>query len=204
MQNRRTLLMTAAAAAAFLSAPALTNPAAAATDLSAFVNEVADKSITELSNADPTDPARAAALKPILLKYFDMPGMARHVLGAYWKKISAEQQQAFVGQFTNYIASVYGQRFKAYKGQKLEVKRVRDQGATATVFTAVAEGSEDAGARVDWEIKNDGSAPLVADIRVEGLSLSDTHRQEFTSVLSQHNGDIATLMGILKNKSLVH
>jgi phospholipid transport system substrate-binding protein len=199
MHNRRTFLMTAVAAAALL-----TTPAFAAADLSAFVNEVADEAITTLGSAGPTDPERAAALKPILLKYFDMPGMARHVLGAYWKKISAEQQQAFVGQFTNYIASVYGQRFKAYKGQKLEVKRVRDQGATATVFTAVAEGSEDAGARVDWEIKNDGSAPLVADIRVEGLSLSDTHRQEFTSVLSQHNGDIGALMGILKNKSLVN
>jgi phospholipid transport system substrate-binding protein len=191
--------MTMAAAAAFLGTPAL-----AATDLSAFVNDVANEAITSLSKADPTDPARAAALKPILLKYFDMPGMARHVLGAYWKKITPEQQEAFVGQFTNYIASVYGQRFKAYKGQKLEVKRARDEGARANVFTAVAEGSEDAGARVDWEISNGGAQPLISDIRVEGLSLSDTHRQEFTSVLSQHNGDIGALMGILKNKSLVN
>jgi len=198
MHNRRTLLVTAAAAAALLSTPSWAAP-----DLSAFVNEVANEAITSLSKADPPDMARAAALKPILVKYFDMPGMAKHVLGAYWKKITPEQQEAFVGQFTNYIASVYGQRFKAYKGQKLEVKRVRDQGAMATVFTAVAEGSEDAGARVDWEINN-GAQPLISDIRVEGLSLSDTHRQEFTSVLSQHNGDIGALMGILKNKSLVN
>ena len=199
MKNRRAFLVATAATAVALN----TLPAFAATDLSAFVNLVAEESITTLSKADPTDPARAAALKPILLKYFDMPGLAKHVLGAYWKKISPDQQEAFVAQFTNYIASVYGQRFKAYKGQKLEVKRVRDQGASATVFTAVADG-EDAGARVDWEIKNDGSAPLIEDIRVEGLSLADTHRQEFTSVLSQHNGDISALMSILKNKSLVN
>jgi hypothetical protein len=36
------------------------------------------------------------------------------------------------------------------------------------------------------------------------LSLADTHRQEFTSVMSQHNGDISALMGILKSKSLVN
>ena len=203
MQNRRTILMTAAAMAASLGLTGLGAPAWASADLSAFVNEIADESITTLSQADATDPARAAALKPILQKYFDMPGLAKHVLGAYWKKITPEQQDAFIVQFTNYIASVYGQRFKAYKGQKLEVKRVRDQGATATVFTAVADG-EDKGARVDWEIKNDGSEPLVTDIRVEGLSLADTHRQEFTSVLSQHNGDISSLMSILKNKSLVN
>ena len=199
MQNRRAFLATAAVTAALLTGA----PAFASSDLSAFVNLVAEESITTLSKADPTDPARAAALKPILQKYFDMPGLAKHVLGAYWKKITPEQQDAFVAQFTNYIASVYGQRFKAYKGQKLEVKRVRDQGATATVFTSVADG-EDQGARVDWEIVNDGTQPRISDIRVEGLSLADTHRQEFTSVLSQHNGDITALMGILKNKSLVN
>ena len=199
MQNRRDFIVAAAAAAVFLAGA----PAWATADLSAFVNQVADESITELSKADPTDPARAAALKPVLLKYFDMAGLAKHVLGGYWKKITPDQQQAFVDQFTNYVASVYGQRFKAYKGQKLEVKRVRDQGASATVFTAVAAG-DDQGARVDWEIRNDGPSPLVTDIRVEGLSLADTHRQEFTSVMAQHNGDITALMGIMKSKSLVN
>jgi phospholipid transport system substrate-binding protein len=203
MLNRRVFLTSALAASILLSG-AVAIPARAAADLSAFVGEVSDASITSLSQANPTDPARAAALKPILLKYFDMPGLAKHVLGAYWKKISPDQQQEFTSVFTNYVASVYGQRFKEYKGQKLEVKRVRDQGASATVFTAVAGGSEDSGARVDWEINNSGTAPLVEDIRVEGLSLADTHRQEFTSVLSQHGGDINALMSILKQKSLVN
>jgi phospholipid transport system substrate-binding protein len=201
MRNRRDFLATAAAAAGLLP---IGSRAFASTDLSAFVNMVADESITTLSKADPTDPARAAALKPILLKYFDMAGMGKHTLGAYWKKLSADQQQTFVTQFTNYIASVYGQRFKAYNGQKLQVKRVRDQGASATVFTVVAAGSEDAGARVDWEINSSGAQPLIEDIRVEGLSLADTHRQEFTSVLSQHGGDISALMNVLKQKSLVN
>ena len=202
MLDRRAFLA-AAAASLLLSTGAALAPARAAADLSAFVNEVSDASITELSKADPTDPARAAALKPVLLKYFDMQGLAKHVLGAYWKKISADQQKAFTETFTNYVASVYGQRFKEYKGQKLEVKRVRDQGASATVFTAVA-GGDDSGARVDWEINSSGAQPLVEDIRVEGLSLADTHRQEFTSVMSQHGGDITALMGILKSKSLVN
>jgi phospholipid transport system substrate-binding protein len=199
MKNRREFFAAAAAVALTFSAA---GTAFAATDLSAFVNQVADESITQLSKADATDPARAAALKPILLKYFDMPGLARHVLGAYWKKATPDQQQQFTDVFVNYMASVYGQRFKQYNGQKLEIKRVRDQGANATVFTAVANG-EDQGARVDWEIRT-GDNPLITDIRVEGLSLADTHRQEFASVLSQHGGDINALIGILKGKSLIN
>jgi phospholipid transport system substrate-binding protein len=202
MLNRR--VFSAAAASLLLTAGLGAGRASAAADLSAFVNEVSDAAITELAHASPDDASRAAALKPVLLKYFDMQGLAKHVLGAYWKKISPDQQQQFTQTFINYVASVYGQRFKEYKGQKLEVKRVRDQGASATVFTAVAGGSEDAGARIDWEINSSSGAPLVEDIRVEGLSLGDTHRQEFTSVLSQHGGDINALMGILKSKSLVN
>ncbi len=81
------------------------------------------------------------------------------------------------------------------------MKRVRDQGANATVFTEVAGGE---GTRIDWDISTDSGAPLIVDVRVDGLSLADTHRQEFTSVMSQHNGDINALMSILKSKSLVN
>src|SRR5215813_3905434 len=109
MLNRRVFLA-AAAAASFLLGAGATVPAHAAADLSAFVDEVATASISSLSKADKSDPARAAALKPILLKYFDMPGLAKHVLGAYWKKISPDQEQASTGVFINYVASVYGQR----------------------------------------------------------------------------------------------
>lgn len=178
-----------------------TAPARAASDLSAFVAQVARETITELSKADPTDPARAAALKPLLLKYFDMTDIAKHALGGYWKKIDAGQQQQYVERFVNYIASVYARRFKEYDGRQLEVKRVRDQGASATVFTAVA-GDQDT--RLDWEIRTDSGAPLIVDIRVDGLSLVDTHRQEFTSVMSQNKGDITALMGMLKSKSVIN
>jgi phospholipid transport system substrate-binding protein len=198
MKNRREFFSASAAVVLIVSGAKM---APAATDLSAFVNQVADESITTLSKAGGTDSARAAALKPILLKYFDVQGISKHVLGAYWKKTTPEQQQEFTEAFVNYMASVYGQRFKQYNGQKLEVKRVRDQGAEATVFTAVSNG-DDQGARVDWEIRT-GDSPLITDIRVEGLSLADTHRQEFSSVLSQHNGDINALIGILKGKSLI-
>jgi phospholipid transport system substrate-binding protein len=196
VHNRRQFLVTGAAAAAMLAVPA-----SAAVDYAAFITEVAREAITELSKSDPSDAARAAALKPLLLKYFDMPGIAKHVLGGYWKRIDAAQQQQYVDRFVDYIASVYAKRFQEYNGQQLEVKRVRDEGTGATVFTSIA-GADDT--RIDWEVRGDGSAPLITDVRVEGLSLADTHRQEFTSVLSQNNGDINALMGIMKQKSLIH
>lgn len=201
MQSRRTFVATAANAAVAL---VLANkPASAAVDLAAFVSEVADRAITALSNATASDAARAAALKPVLEQYFDMPGIAKHTLGAYWKKATPEQRQTYVQAFIEYMSVVYGQRFKEYNGEKLIVKRVRDEGSKGTVFATV-DTDDSQKPRVDWDVRTDGDRPLITDIRVEGLSLAETHRQEFTSVISQNGGNVDALIAILHKKATVN
>ena len=198
MRSRRTFIAaTASAVAAFAFGK---KSSFASTDLAAFVNEVADRAITKLSSAEATDAARAAALKPVLEQYFDMPGIAKYTLGAYWKKATPEQQQSYVQAFTDYMSLVYGQRFKEYGGEKLVVKRVRDEGSKATVFATV-NNTNSQPPRVDWDIRIDGDRPLITDIRVEGLSLAETHRQEFTSVISQNGGSVDALIAILHKKA---
>lgn len=201
MKTRRSFLAATACAVAGLSLSG--SPSFATTDLGAFIVEVADQAITALSNATATDAARAAALKPILEQYFDMPGIAKHTLGAYWKKATPEQQQTYVQAFIDYMSVVYGQRFKEYNGEKLIVKRVRDEGTKGTVFATVDTNSSQA-PRVDWDVRTDGDRPLVTDIRVEGLSLAETHRQEFTSVISQNGGNVDALIAILHQKATVN
>jgi phospholipid transport system substrate-binding protein len=201
MKSRRTFMAAAAFAAAAIGLGG--SPSYAKTDLGAFVVEVADHAITALSSATATDAARAAALKPVLEQYFDMPGIAKHTLGAYWKKATPEQQQNYIQAFIDYMSVVYGQRFKEYNGEKLIVKRVREDGDKGTVFATV-DSSDSQPPRVDWDVRTDGDRPLVTDIRVEGLSLAETHRQEFTSVISQNGGNVDALIAILHKKATVN
>jgi phospholipid transport system substrate-binding protein len=201
MKSRRTFMAVAACAVAAVTLGG--KPSFATTDLGAFVTEVADHAITALSNASATDAARAAALKPVLEQYFDMPGIAKHTLGAYWKKATPEQQQNYIQAFIDYMSVVYGQRFKEYNGEKLIVKRVRDEGSKGTVFATI-DSTDSQPPRVDWDVRTDGDRPLVTDIRVEGLSLAETHRQEFTSVISQNGGNVDALIAILHKKATVN
>ncbi len=201
MRSRRSFILAAAGAAAIFAVGA--RPSQASTDLAAFISEVADRAITALSSATATDAARAAALKPVLEQYFDMPGIAKHTLGAYWKKATPEQQQTYIAAFIDYMSVVYGQRFKEYNGEKLIVKRVRDEGSKGTVFATVDTNDSQA-PRVDWDVRTDGDRPLVTDIRVEGLSLAETHRQEFTSVISQNGGSVDALIALLHKKATVN
>jgi phospholipid transport system substrate-binding protein len=187
------------AAAAFAAAVSIFKPLAWADQaaLESFINSLSQKAITELQSAG-TDKERAAKLLPILRQYFDMPKLAKHTLGAYWKRATPEEQTEYVEVFTEYMSAVYGKRFAEYSGQTLAVQRIREAGDMSTVFTIVkgAQGEP----RVDWDVSNEGGHDMITDVRVEGLSLAETHRQEFASVISSNGGKISALIGILKKK----
>lgn len=200
MLTRRSFGMAAASAVAIsLSAPfALVQPAVAdAAALEMFIKGLSARAITDLTAAD-SDKDRAAKLLPILQEFFDMPRLARHTLGAYWKRATAEEQAAYVEVFTQYMSAVYGKRFSEYSGQALAVQRVREEADKATIFTIV-EGAEGQ-PRVDWDVSTVDGKQMITDIRVEGLSLAETHRQEFTSVISSQGGKVQALIDILKKK----
>lgn len=174
---------------------------ASANDASAFVQEVSNKAITDLAVASgATDQDRAAKLKPLLEQYFDMPGLARYMLGSYWRKATPEEQTEFTAALTDFLALSYGKRFATYTGHEMAIGRVRDEGdGRATVFSVVKLPNGEQ-ARVDWIVLNGGSPLKISDVKVEGLSLADTHRQEFASVISNNGGSVAALIGVLKKK----
>lgn len=165
-----------------------------------FVNTLSNKTLQDLAGQQ-TDADRVAKLKPILQQYFDMPSIAKYVLGGYWRKATPDQQQAFIAAFTDYISVSYGKRFGQYSGHKMEVKRVHDDGnGHATAFTIVQVEGQDP-TRVDWIIDTVDNSFHILDLRVEGLSLSDTHRQEFASVMQNNGGDVQKLIDILHQKA---
>lgn len=190
--------------AASLSLLALGTPftALASADPSSFVQEVSNKAITDLAvTSSATDKDRAAKLKPLLEQYFDMPGIAKYMLGSYWRKATPEEQADFTAALTDFLALSYGKRFASYTGHEMAIGRVRDEGdGHATVFSVVklASGEE---ARVDWVILSSADTLKISDVKVEGLSLADTHRQEFASVISSNGGSVSALIDALKKKT---
>jgi phospholipid transport system substrate-binding protein len=196
--NRRLVLAAGMVTLAIGAAPMVH----ASADPSAFVQEVSNKAITDLAVAQgATDKDRAAKLKPLLEQYFDMPGIAKYVLGSYWRKATTEEQTQFIVALTDFLALSYGKRFATYTGHEMAIGRVRDEGdGRSTVFSVVKLASGDE-ARVEWIILSGAPPYKISDVKVEGLSLADTHRQEFASVISSNGGSVAALIGVLKKKT---
>src|SRR5262245_66088150 len=94
-----------------LAASPQVNPAGAV----AIMNQLWDRAL-ELLNKK-VDPAiKQARFRELFRAYFDCPGIARFVLGRYWRNASAEEQQEFVRLFEDYIAFVYTARLSNLGG----------------------------------------------------------------------------------------
>jgi phospholipid transport system substrate-binding protein len=197
MPTRRLLIAAGLTMFGWMLAPG----AQASADPTAFIEEVSSKAITEMAPAaQETDKQRAAKLKPLIERYFNMPAIAKYMLGSYWRKATPEEQGEFTAVLTDFLALAYGKRFASYTGHDMAIGRVRDEGdGRTTVFSTVKLPNGEP-ARVDWTIEQIGDGYKIADVKVEGLSLADTHRQEFASVISKNGGSVSALIDVLKQK----
>ena len=134
-------------------------------------------------------------LEKLFQKYVDIPIIARAVLGKSWREANTDQRTLFVDAFKNYVSDKYGRQFSEFKGTKLEIVKSRDTLTKAGVLVStvvVVPGNPSL--KVVWQV-SDGSGSLkLIDLRVEGISMLSTERQEFRSKLKKFDGSLSDVI----------
>lgn len=163
--------------------------------------EDAGRKMVDLIN----DPASSAEQKrqnaaTLLRSYVDLPGVGRFVLGRFVRGADAAVVREFQTTFEEWIVRNLASRFGEFAGVTFQVARAlpRDEGAVE-VQTLIAQGGRQP-ALLGWRVENVGNAPKIVDLIAEGTSLRLTTRSEYSSFLSQNNGDIARLTARLKQQ----
>src|SRR5215469_1052563 len=113
--ERRSLLTCALILVAGVFATDL--PAAAAADPAAVVNNLGSRAL-EVLGKGATQAQRVARFRELLRDDFDVPGIARFVLGRYWNIATEEQRAEFTKLFEDYIAIAYATRLAEYSGEQ--------------------------------------------------------------------------------------
>ena len=130
-----------------------------------------------------------------------MPAIGKTVLGRYWKTATPEEQQDYQKLFEDFLVGNYAQRFGQYAGEKFTTAGVRDEGeGMHTVMTLIARPNGQT-ARLDWLMRDDGDSYKILDLKIEGISMSETHRSEFASVIQNNGGKVASLIDALRKKT---
>jgi phospholipid transport system substrate-binding protein len=187
------VLVTTAPVAA---APPPVNPA----DAVAFMNRLWNRAVEVLNNkADPG--IREARFRELFHSDFDCAGIARFVLGRYWRTASEEEQQEFVKLFEDYVVFVYTARLANFGGETMKVRGSRSDGDGVIVSTDVASPGGASPLKIDWRLVKDNGAYKINDVIVEGVSMAVTQRSEFASIVQRNGGHVRGLIAMMREKT---
>ena len=167
---------------------------------STFVMALANDVITNLTGNTLTDLQRQEKLRGILKSYFDVNSIGKWVLGRHWRKASAAERLEYLGLFEDLIVNTYAIRFKSYSNEKIKLTGTASRGQTAIVKSVIERGSKQP-VRVDWRVTYPDGQYKIFDIVIEGVSMIQTQRSEFSSVIRRNGGRVAGLIATLKNRS---
>jgi len=207
IRSRRTLLksglvLTLTAALAF-SGGAMTMVAAAdaAPTAVAFISNLSEQAIQALTQPNIAKDERERRARALLRENFAIPAIGQWVLGRYWRTATPEERDEYLKLFEDLIITTYVDRFSRYAGESLEVVGAKaiEGGSDELVETRIvrAGGSP---VQVGWRVRDEGGRWKIVDVFVEGVSMGQTQRSEFASVIQNKGGTVAALLDEMRKR----
>lgn len=186
MMERR-VFITSAAALAIMAATPSVSLADQVADAETFVQDRGD-SLIEILGMPAGDPRRKA-FSDWLNGSFNLRLIGQLALGRYYGQATPEQLEAYDKAFNDYIVVTYEARFDTFTGYDFKVVRGRPAGQTDSVVQTLISGGNDR-FNVDFRVRSaDGSDLDVIDVTVERISMLQTQRDEFASVIQRSGMD---------------
>jgi phospholipid transport system substrate-binding protein len=160
-----------------------------------------DEVLRILADRDLKQPSKANERRQLLEKVvgerFDYQEMSRRSLGASWNNLSEKDRQEFVSLFQTLLVNTYADKIESYTGDGVQYINERTEKEYAEVRTKVLTGKTEI--PLDYRLLNKGSAWRVYDVVVDGVSLVNNYRGQFSKIL--RNGSYADLVDQLRKKS---
>ncbi|MDD9878107.1 MAG: ABC transporter substrate-binding protein [Magnetovibrio sp.] len=181
--------------------PALADDVATTEQARTFIVGLADKAVQSLT-ADGIDKMeRRKRFRGLMLEYFAFKGIAKWVLGRYWRRATADERDEYLKLFEELMVVVYADRFAKYSGEKLEVGRSEVRGGTDILVHSVIQRPEGLKpVEVAWRLRQKDDTYKIVDVMVEGLSMGLTQQKEFSSVIRKNGGKVRGLLDELKKR----
>jgi phospholipid transport system substrate-binding protein len=171
-----------------------------AEDAQVFLKSLTDKAITRLTNESIPAQEREDNFRALFRENFDIDAIGRFVVGRYWRSADQQARDDFLATFENVMVQRFAPQFAGYGDTRFEIKGVRAMNAEGQylVSSSIAlPGKEPA--QVDWRVRHDGGRWNVLDVIGEGVSMAQTLRSEYGSVLKDVGGDLTALTAKLRS-----
>jgi phospholipid transport system substrate-binding protein len=128
---------------------------------------------------------------------FDYQEMSRRALGAPWNTLSDKDKQEFVALFRTLLTNSYADKIESYSGEGVQYLNERTEKDYAEVRTKVLTGKTEI--PLDYRLVNKGTDWRVYDVVVDGVSLVNNYRGQFSKIL--RSSTYTDLVDQLRTKS---
>jgi phospholipid transport system substrate-binding protein len=140
---------------------------------------------------------RRRRLEQVVGDRFDYQEMSRRSLGAPWNTVSDKEKEEFVALFRTLLINSYADKIETYSGEGVQYLNERTEKEYAEVRTKVLTGKVEI--PLDYRLINKGDDWRVYDVVVDGISLVNNYRGQFSKIL--RSGTFADLVDQLRKKS---
>jgi len=167
-----------------------------------FIQSLANRAIESLTDPETPRSARIERFRAMFNDSFAVRSIGKRALGRYWNRASDEEQSKYQRLFEELMVITYVDRFANYAGESLKIlkSRIEDK-AIATVFSEIERKGGAKPIRVDWIVGTNGVIYKIVDVKVEGVSMTQTLSSDFTSIIRQRDGQVSGLIEELEKKT---
>lgn len=145
---------------------------------------------------------RQALFRDLLNKAVDTELVGKAALGRYVHLATPEQMQQYNQLFKEFVALTYAKQLGNYAGQTMVVKDATPPSGPdqASTVSSEIEQKEGAPIKVDWRVKPEGDSLKIIDVKIEGVSMVLSQRDDFASVIQSGGGKFEALLTRLKEQ----
>lgn len=161
-----------------------------------FIEDLGRRAIESLTKPGVSQGELEANFQSLLEEGFDVQAIGQFVMGRYWNRMSPDQKERFIPLFANRLKKSYANRFQEYRGVNFIVRDARKESNSVIVSSTIQKPGGPL-TPVDWRVQ-DGK---IHDVKVEGVSMSITIRDEYSALIQSNNGNIEKFLKVLGGSS---
>ena len=169
-----------------------------------FIDILSSEALKLANNTALSSGDRRQEIAKILNQGFDMPWIARFVLGRNWRLATPQQREEYLDLFQAIVEHTYSRQFTDYSGQKIKVlgHKIGKRKYIFVLSKIYDPKQSNINISVHWRLVPEGNSFKIVDVVIEGVSMGVTQRNEYASVLQRNGNNISALIKAMR-QSLV-
>lgn len=166
-----------------------------------MVKNLTKDGIENLIDSKASAEEKSRMFKKLFTENLDLDFIGKYVLGRYWRTANAQQRREFINLYKDFNVQTWSKRFDEFKGKKFEFEGTSSANNPNQIFVntkvPMQEGNP---VSVKWRVYDHNGKLKIIDIVIENVSLAQTARNEYTSVIAKSPNGIDGLLENLRAK----